>query len=107
MCSGGCAMSSPELSAFQSFPMDTLEAKKSYLVVGKNGSQVRLSSSAYQLLQAVEAGTSFDELAQQINQAQGESAISKEQLEQAYRELVQNLNKIDDKAKKGRIPLAF
>jgi putative peptide zinc metalloprotease protein len=100
-------MSDLSLLGFQTFPLDTLEGKNSYLLVGKNGAQVRLSSSAYQLLRAVDEGTSFDDLAQQIKQAQRDSTVSKDQLEQAYRELIQKLNQIDERAQQSRLPWAF
>jgi putative peptide zinc metalloprotease protein len=89
------------------FVLDTLEKKQSYLIIGKNGSRIKLSSSAYQLLRAGAAGVSFEELAQIANSNHPKAKVSKEQLEEAYAGLLQQLNAIEAQAAGSRLPFGF
>ncbi len=50
--------------------VDTSEKLPTYLFLGKNGSYVKLSPSAYHLLKSIRAGTSFDALATALSQRQ-------------------------------------
>lgn len=84
--------------------VDTSEGKASYLLVGKNGSYMKLSSSAYHLLQAVHAGLSFDDLAQRLSEQKGRP-IQAEEVERAYQHVISNIEKIEGKARQD--PFGF
>jgi putative peptide zinc metalloprotease protein len=89
------------------FVMDTLEGKQSYMIIASDGSQIRLTSSAYQLLQAIHSGMSFDELANRINTTRTAGKVSAEQLEELYVELIRKLNKLRERTVKNPLPWGF
>lgn len=89
------------------FVMDTAEGKQSYLIIASDGSQIRLTSSAYQLLQAINSGISFEELAQRINTTRQTGKVSAEQLEELYVELIRKLNKLGERTASNPLPWGF
>jgi putative peptide zinc metalloprotease protein len=89
------------------FILDTAEGKQSYLIIASDGSQIRLTSSAYQLLQAINSGVSFKELAQRINSTRQTGKVSAEQLEELYVELIRKLNKLRERTATNVLPWGF
>jgi len=89
------------------FILDTAEGKQSYLIIASDGSQIRLTSSAYQLLQAINSGVSFKELAQRINSTRQTGKVSAEQLEELYVELIRKLNKLRERTATDVLPWGF
>lgn len=87
--------------------VDTLEGKRTYLLVGKKGTQVRLSSSAYQLVKAVRDGTSFHRLAQMVNEQRAGEKVSPAQLEEAYHGVMGKLAQIEERASDDILPGGF
>jgi len=85
---------------------DCLEGKRSYLLTGKNGSQVKLSSSAYLLLKCVYAGKSFAELAEILNTG-NERRITEEELRNKYECLSAKLREIETQAGHQTRPWGF
>jgi putative peptide zinc metalloprotease protein len=88
----------------QRLTVDTSEKQPVYLLVGKNGSYMRLSASAYQLLQCLGAGISVDELAERLSQQQGHRVLPSE-VEAASRKLLERIAEIEGKA--NRLPRGF
>lgn len=86
--------------------VDTSEKRPVYLLLGKNGSYIRLSPSSYQLLRQIDQGSSFAQLAEQINQ-QGDKQVSASDVEAAYRKLDQTIAAIEERAEPQRAALWF
>jgi putative peptide zinc metalloprotease protein len=84
--------------------VDISEKCPVYLLMGKNGSYLRLSASAYQLLQCLSSGISVDELAEMLSQQQGRRVLPSE-VEAASRKLLERIAEIEGKAK--GLPLGF
>jgi putative peptide zinc metalloprotease protein len=87
--------------------MDTVGAAPTYLLLGRNGSYIRVSPSAYKLLQSVSLGISFEELAETLNQRQQAPKITSGNLAIAYRTLVEKLSRIDKQAGLSKPPAGF
>ena len=87
--------------------IDTLEVSRNYLVVGKKGSRVKISASAYQLIHAVNSGLSLQALADAINSGRNGEHVTAEDLRAAYEKLTDRLQAIDDAATKQRLPWGF
>ena len=81
--------------------VDTSEKRPVYLLLGKNGSYIRLSSSSYQLLRQIDQGSSFAQLAAQINR-QGDKQISAADVEAAYQKLEDRITAIEARAEPQR-----
>lgn len=77
--------------------VDTSEKHPVYLLVGGNGSYIRLSSTSYHLLRQVDQGSSFAQLAEQINR-RGENPTSASDVEAAYRKLEDKIAVIEARA---------
>jgi putative peptide zinc metalloprotease protein len=86
--------------------VDTLESKRSYLVVSRSGAHVKMSSSAYQLFQAVKAGYTLTEIAQQIN-SNGPTQVTPTELGKLYENINTQLTQIEVEAEKRRFPWGF
>jgi putative peptide zinc metalloprotease protein len=86
--------------------VDTSEGPPAYLLIGRNGSHVRLSASAYRLLKIVASGVSFEEAARRISQRQG-TVISASELETICRNVVDHLREIDRQADRSAVPPGF
>lgn len=84
--------------------VDTSEGQTSYLLVGKNGSYMKLSSSAYNLLKAVNSGLSFDDLAQRLSEQKGKP-VHAEEVERGYQHVIANIEKIEGKVRQD--PFGF
>lgn len=99
-----------DLRSFEGFEesrvVDTSEGLKMFLLVGKNGSQIQVTPSAYQLLQAVRSGMSFSELAQRLSEKH-DRRVSPAQLEEAYRGVLDRLAEIERKASERGLPWGF
>lgn len=74
--------------------LDTSETEPVYLVTGHNGTSLRLSRSAYQLLRLRQEGTSFEEISAAIREARGQT-IPAEEIEAKHRALVERIAELD------------
>jgi len=86
--------------------IDTSEGEKSYLLVGKSGSHIRLSPSAYRLVKSVAGGQSFTSLAQRLSQHEGRP-VSPAEVETAYLGVVDRIASIEGKAAAQALPSGF
>jgi putative peptide zinc metalloprotease protein len=86
---------------------DCLEGKRRYLLSGKNGSQIKLSGSAYCLLQSARIGQSFADLADTLNKREGEKKVSEEELKEKLQLLLEEMRRIEMNATRGRLPWGF
>lgn len=84
--------------------ISTSEAKPSYLLIGRRGNYIKLSSSSYYLLRYVNAGISFEKLAEQLSKQCGHSVQTSE-VETAYKQVVEDITKIETKEK--NTPIGF
>lgn len=102
------ALVSEDFWAFDSpIVFDSLEGKKSYLIYGKNGSQIKLSSSAYVLLKSVGSGTSFSELAHTLNLREGEKKVTEDELRSQHASLLAKLQALETQASRQKAPWGF
>lgn len=101
----------PDLEKYRGFDeevlVDTAEAKQVYLLTAENGSHIRLSQSAYYLLQAVRSGLSFEEICEIINLRSNTNNSTEEQLRQAYENILADLAKIERQSISRRLPWGF
>ena len=101
----------PDLQKYRGFDeellMDTSEAKRVYLLTAENGNHMRLSQSAYYLLQAVRSGLSFNDISEIINRRSKTSSVTEEQLRQAYENILAELAKIEAQSASRRLPWGF
>jgi putative peptide zinc metalloprotease protein len=74
--------------------VDTSERDPVFLLVGRNGSHIRLSSSAVQLLRQVGRGVSFDDIAAAVNQ-RGAGKVAAVDVESSYRTVVRQIAAIE------------
>jgi putative peptide zinc metalloprotease protein len=88
-------------------PIDALEKKRTYLIISKNGAQIRVSSSAYQLLRGVTAGRSIADLAREFNKTRKGEEITTQQLEDTFQDTVKKLRNIEERSSKFKLPWAF
>jgi len=100
----------PDLQRYRGFDeeilLDTTESNRVYVLADENGSYIRLSESAYNLLRAVRAGVPFDELSGEVSRATG-ADITEEQLRQAYQKILEELTKIGERPAGARLPWGF
>ena len=87
--------------------MDTLEGKKSYLLSGANGEQVKLSLSAYSLLRSIHSGTTFAQLAETLNERKDREQVSEERLREKYESLVAELRRLEMQSARQTLPWGF
>lgn len=85
--------------------VDTSENRTSYLVAGKNGSHMRLSPSAYNLLRIFISGMSYEEAAGRL-EAQGRK-VTPEDLEIACRQVADSVLQIESTTDKMAGALGF
>ena len=78
----------------QDLIVDTSEQQEVYLLVGHNGTHIRLSPSAVQLLRHVGRGTSFERLADVLSQ-RGARKILPGEVESAYRSVIERIAAIE------------
>ncbi|MEM7354422.1 MAG: hypothetical protein AAF657_26685 [Acidobacteriota bacterium] len=86
--------------------LDASGGKPSYLVIGSNGTHVRLSASAYNLIQAARSGLSWEALAEAMSR-QGGRPVNAEDLEASYDRVAARLNKINGRPPKTELPSGF
>jgi putative peptide zinc metalloprotease protein len=79
--------------------VDTSEKKSVHLLVVRNGSYVRLSTSAVQLLRQVGQGMSFEKLAESINQ-RGLGQVSAADVQESYHKVVDRILAIESQGDK-------
>lgn len=95
-----------ELNDFQGLEerltVDTSEDQPVYLLTGKNGSHIRLSPSAYKLLQLRRSGISSETIAEQLSQ-QTDKAMSPDDIEAAYQRIVERITKIEERSYRPRL----
>jgi putative peptide zinc metalloprotease protein len=77
--------------------IDTSETQPGYLLAGKNRTYMRLSSSAYHLLQQRSRGTSFAELAEQLSRQKGQP-VSPDEVETACQHILNQIAAIENKS---------
>jgi putative peptide zinc metalloprotease protein len=92
----------------QELRLDTLEKERTYLIVDRNGTHIRLTPSAYALLSAVRSGVSFDCMTQMVNAgARPIAAVAPRQLTRSYEDLVSKLQAIEKSGNEKRLPWGF
>jgi len=90
--------------------VDIAEGKPSYLLQGPNGGFMRLSANAHRLLKLRQSGISSEEIADVLTRT-GKKAISGQEIEEKYQELIQRIESIEKQANDNpagfwlRIPL--
>lgn len=84
--------------------LSTSEAQPSYLIQGRNRSYIRLSPSAYHLLQSINSGLSYSALAEKLSGQQGRP-VSAEEVETAHRHVLTRVEAIERNA--GGNPSGF
>ncbi len=77
--------------------VDVAEDKPFYLLKGRNGSQMRLSASAHQLLKLRNAGVSAAEIAEALSR--NGQPISSEELEAKYQALLARIEAIENQSR--------
>lgn len=81
--------------------VDTSERQAVYLLIGRNGSYIRLSSSAVQLLRQVGQGTSFEHLAEVLSQRDATPVLPAD-VEASYRKVIERITAIEARGDKLR-----
>jgi putative peptide zinc metalloprotease protein len=81
--------------------VDTSERRAVYLLIGRNGSYIRLSSSAVQLLRQVGQGTSFEHLAEVLSQRDAKMVLPAD-VETSYRKVIERITAIEAQGDKLR-----
>jgi putative peptide zinc metalloprotease protein len=87
--------------------LDTSEGKKSYLLRSDNGAQVKVSASAYSLLRAIHSGMSFADVAEVLNNREGQTKVSGDNLKAKYESLVARLNTVEAQSARQNLPWGF
>jgi putative peptide zinc metalloprotease protein len=76
--------------------VDTSEGKPVYILVGENGTYLRLSKNTHHLLQQISRGVSFDQLADAICRQSGKQ-VSAAEVEAAYQKVMSRIAEIDSR----------
>ncbi len=88
-------------------PMHTSEARPAFVVRSAHGAHIKLSLSSLDLLRAVEAGQSFEDLAAEVSRTSGIEVTAAE-VETAFARLRSEIEAIDLRAeKRSAVPLGF
>lgn len=99
-----------DLSSFQGLDqeitMDAQGGQRCNLLIGRNGSHIKVSPGAYRIVRGVYLGQSFDALAEEFS-AKGGSPVSRMQIQEAYEAVVERLESIDGRAREGVLPAGF
>jgi putative peptide zinc metalloprotease protein len=93
-----------EITGTQVF--DSTEGRTSYVVVTAHGGHARLSPSAHYLLKNLQAGRSYQQLAQELSE-RGPREVFPEEVEAACRHVVGRLREVDDRAAGRTLPPGF
>jgi putative peptide zinc metalloprotease protein len=78
----------------QHISVDTSETQPVHLLIGRNGSHIRLSPSAVQLLRQVGRGVSFEQLAEALSQ-RAATPVSAADIESSYRKVIDRITEIE------------
>lgn len=87
----------------ENWELDTSEAEPVYLLKGRNGSRMRVSQSAHQLLSLRRSGVSSDAIAEALR-SNGQT-ITGEELEDRYQDLCERIGQIESQANDN--PMGF
>lgn len=85
--------------------VDTSENRTTYLLVGKNGSHVQLSPSAYNLLKIYISGASYEEVSKTLMQRG--TRVAPEELEAACVQVAEHVLEIDRNTDRSAVPQGF
>jgi putative peptide zinc metalloprotease protein len=77
----------------QQISVDTSETQPVHLLIGRNGSHIRLSSSTVELLRQVGRGTSFEELAARLSRDR--ARVTAGDVESSYRKVIDQIAAIE------------
>ncbi|MEM8535325.1 MAG: M50 family metallopeptidase [Chloroflexota bacterium] len=80
--------------------MDSSENQESYLLIGTNGRHMRLSPTAYALLQKIHSGLSYDEISTEINHRQ-HTQITASEVEAAHQRILEQITEIEQRPQKA------
>ena len=83
----------------EQFVMDTSEKLPSYVLITKSGHHMRLSQSAYALIQKVHQGTSLTDIVEEMNRNQ-QQQVTLEQVETAYQHVIEKITAIEQRPHK-------
>ena len=86
--------------------LDASDGKPAYLIVGSSGAHIRLSASAYNLLQAARSGLSWEAVAEAIGR-QSDRPVSAADLEASYDRVAARLAEIDGRPATEDLPEGF
>lgn len=86
--------------------VDTSEGEAAYLLVGRNGSHIRLSPSAYNLLRIFTSGVSWQEAAEQVERHQGRK-VDADKLQAACQRVARLVTEIDRNTDRSSVPFGF
>ena len=94
----------PEVHQLKGFAhqivMDSSENQVSYLLIGTNGRHMRLSPTAYALLQKVHSGLSYEAISEEINQRQ-HTQVTAAEVEAAHQRIVDQITEIEQRPQKA------
>lgn len=76
--------------------VDTCEREPVYLLTGRNGSQIRLSASAHQLLRLRSSGITSEEIAEALSRS-GKAVLAAD-LDASYSKLLERIEEIESRA---------
>lgn len=81
----------------QRLVIHTSDGQSSYLLVGRRGNYIKISPSAYYLVQQVQAGRSFEQIADQLS-TQRATPVDAAEVEVAYQRVIDQITAIESKA---------
>jgi len=85
--------------------VDTSENRTTYLLVGKNGSHVQLSPSAYNLLKIYISGASYEEVSETLMRRG--TRVAPQELEAACVQVAEHVLEIDRNTDRSAVPQGF
>jgi putative peptide zinc metalloprotease protein len=88
----------------QRLTVDTSEAQPVYLLKSPKGNYLRLSQSAYQLLNQLSLGVTFEQLAEALTRKQGQP-VTPADIERAYQNVMERIERIDNQS--SQLPFGF
>jgi putative peptide zinc metalloprotease protein len=80
----------------QRLVIQTANGQSTYLLVGERGRYIKISASAYYLLRNVQAGRSFEHIADQLSRQRG-TPVAAAEVEVAYQRVVDQITTIENK----------
>jgi hypothetical protein len=89
----------------ESVELDVLEGKPGFVVAHTSGAHVRLSPSAFFILQAVRSGMTFDELEQVLNVSEtADGSATRDRLRRAYDYILARLDEAGENSIARKLP---